>query len=174
MRLSVPVEGVLDQLPVQLAPCLTCLWTLSFWRQVHQQMDLHIEQILPFMDVAWKPASEIGSVSAQGTHLASASGDMSVKLWSFAKQKCVATFKGHKQAVWGVAWHDQGNFLASCSMDQSVRIWDFATGKIRQIFRCTVAADYPCQVDRIPHRAAPDRQPAVQPGVWPQFMWFNI
>lgn len=72
----------------------------------------------------------------QGTHLASASGDMSVKLWSFAKQRCVANLKGHTQAVWGVAWHDQGTFLASCSMDQSLRIWDSATGKCRQILRC--------------------------------------
>ena len=74
-------------------------------------------------------------VCLQGTHLASGSGDMCVKLWSFAKQKCMATFKGHTHPVWGVAWHSQGDFLASCSMDQTVRLWDFATGRVRQILR---------------------------------------
>jgi WD40 repeat protein len=56
-----------------------------------------------------------------GTSLASGSGDASVKLWSFEKQRCVATFTEHKQAVWGVRYHDQGEWLASCSLDHSVR-----------------------------------------------------
>ena len=72
----------------------------------------------------------------QGTHLASGSGDMAVKAWSFARQRCVATFQGHSQAVWGVAWHHQGDFLASCSMDQTLRIWDLAAGRVRQVLRC--------------------------------------
>ena len=71
----------------------------------------------------------------QGAFLASASGDACIKLWSFAKQKCVATYKAHTQAVWGVAWHHEGNFLASCSLDQSLRIWDYTNGQSRQILR---------------------------------------
>jgi len=56
-----------------------------------------------------------------GTSLASGSGDATVKLWSFERQRCVATFTDHKQAVWGVRYHDQGDWLASCSLDHSVR-----------------------------------------------------
>lgn len=48
-------------------------------------------------------------------------GDGSVKIWSFEKQKCVATFTEHKQAVWAVACHDQGDWLASSSLDHTVR-----------------------------------------------------
>ena len=72
----------------------------------------------------------------QGTHLASGAGDSTVKLWSFEKQKCVATYSDHTQAVWGVAFHDSGNFVASCSLDHSVRLWDVTTGKCRQSMRC--------------------------------------
>ena len=79
------------------------------------------------------PDSE--AVPVQGTHLASVSGDASVKLWSFEQQKCVATYTDHTQAVWGVAFHDMGDFVASCSLDHSVRLWDITTSKCRQSFR---------------------------------------
>ena len=75
----------------------------------------------------------------QGTHLASGAGDSTVKLWSFEKQKCVATYSDHTQAVWGVAFHDSGNFVASCSLDHSVRLWDVTTGKCRQSMRWVAA-----------------------------------
>lgn len=71
----------------------------------------------------------------QGSHLASASGDSSVKLWSFEQQRCVATYTDHTQAVWGVAFHDLGDFVASCSLDHSARLWDITTSKCRQSFR---------------------------------------
>jgi WD40 repeat protein len=48
-------------------------------------------------------------------------GDGTVKLWSFEKQKCVATLSDHKQAVWSVKHHHAGDWLASCSLDHSVR-----------------------------------------------------
>lgn len=44
-----------------------------------------------------------------------------MKLWSFEKQKCVATLSDHKQAVWAVKYHHAGDWLASCSLDHSVR-----------------------------------------------------
>lgn len=72
---------------------------------------------------------------AQGSHLASASGDATVKLWSFEQQRCVATYCDHTQAVWGVAFHDLGDFVASCSLDHSTRLWDTTTSKCRQSFR---------------------------------------
>ena len=75
---------------------------------------------------------------AQGTHLASGSGDASVKLWSFEQQRCVATYSDHTQAVWGVAFHDLGDFVASCSLDHSTRLWDITTSKCRQSFRCNL------------------------------------
>lgn len=56
-----------------------------------------------------------------GASLASGGGDGRVKLWSFERQRCVATLAEHKQAVWGVRYHDGGEWLASCSLDHTVR-----------------------------------------------------
>ena len=53
--------------------------------------------------------------------LASASGDASVKLWSFERQRCAATLSEHKQAVWAVRFHCGGDWLASASLDHTVR-----------------------------------------------------
>lgn len=83
----------------------------------------------------WSSLATWHTAGLQGTHLASGAGDSTVKLWSFEKQKCVATYSDHTQAVWGVAFHDSGNFVASCSLDHSVRLWDVTTGKCRQSLR---------------------------------------
>ena len=52
-----------------------------------------------------------------GSHLATSSGDKSVKIWDFANSCCTATFLEHKQPVWAVKFHDTGDFLLSASMD---------------------------------------------------------
>lgn len=56
--------------------------------------------------------------------LATSSGDSTVKIWNFEKQKCVHTFSDHLQAVWSVSWHSCGNFLVSGSRDKTAKIWD--------------------------------------------------
>lgn len=72
----------------------------------------------------------------QGTHLVSASGDCTVKLWSFEAAKCISTFTEHTQAVWDACFHDTGDFVASCSLDHSARLWDVNSQRCRQTFRC--------------------------------------
>jgi WD40 repeat protein len=59
-----------------------------------------------------------------GKLLATSSGDSTVKLWNFEKQKCIHTFSDHLQAVWGVGFHSTGNFLVSASRDNTAKIWD--------------------------------------------------
>lgn len=58
-----------------------------------------------------------------------------LQVWSFEAQRCTTTFAEHKQAVWGVRWHDQGDWLASCSLDHTVRLWDVVSGRCRQVLR---------------------------------------
>jgi WD40 repeat protein len=59
-----------------------------------------------------------------GKLLATGSGDRTVKLWNFEKQKCVYTFNEHLEAVWAVNWHSCGDFLLSASKDKTCKIWD--------------------------------------------------
>lgn len=83
------------------------------------------------LPVPWQEWVSCAEFHPRGTHLASGSGDTTVKVWDFEKQRCMLTLTLHSQAVWDVAWHDTGNFLASASLDHVSRLWDVTTGERR-------------------------------------------
>ena len=67
--------------------------------------------------------------SPDGTMLASASGDNTVKLWNAATGENIATLEGHTREVNSVAFSPNGATLASASDDGSIKLWNVATGK---------------------------------------------
>src|SRR5262249_53265296 len=69
------------------------------------------------------------TLSPDGTLLASASNDCTVKLWNIATGRELVTLKGHTGFVTNVAFSPDGQSLASSSWDQTVRLWDSKTGK---------------------------------------------
>jgi len=70
------------------------------------------------------------SWSPDGTQLASASLDYSVRLWNLANQQNTTTYMGHTQAVLTVAWSHHSYQLASGGQDNTVRVWDTAGNAI--------------------------------------------
>ena len=70
--------------------------------------------------VAWSP---------DGTRLASAGGDGTVKVWEAASSKGTLTLRGHTNTVKSVAWSPDGTRLASTSWDATVKVWEAASGK---------------------------------------------
>ncbi len=64
------------------------------------------------------------SFSPNGTRLASASDDNTVRLWNTETGEEVAVLKGHTGSVTGVAYSPDGNRLVSSSRDGTIKLWD--------------------------------------------------
>src|SRR5215475_2018032 len=68
--------------------------------------------------------------SPNGTRLASASGDGTVRLWEARMGQPVGQpLQGHTAGVWSVAFSPDGTRLASASEDRTVRLWEATTGQ---------------------------------------------
>ena len=70
--------------------------------------------------------------SQDGSQLASASIDQTVRLWDPATGQEVQKLEGHTDGIMAVAFSQDGSQLASASGDQTVRLWDPATGQEMQ------------------------------------------
>ena len=67
--------------------------------------------------------------SPDGTKLASASGDTTVRMWDLNTECPQYTCSGHKGWVLYVAFSPDGKTLASAGMDHNILLWDAETGK---------------------------------------------
>jgi WD40 repeat protein len=65
----------------------------------------------------------------QGTLIASASDDETIRIWNVAKGRAERILVGHTNGVRAVAFSADGTRLVSGSVDRTVRVWDVATGK---------------------------------------------
>ncbi|KAI8625445.1 hypothetical protein F5Y19DRAFT_265094 [Xylariaceae sp. FL1651] len=132
-----PLQAYVSALIFSPARCLT--------RELFQ--DEEPEWIIrkPAMEIDWNAclqtfeshSSSVTSVtySRDGTRLASASNDNTVKIWDPATGDCLQTLKSHSGWVNSVTYSPNGTRLASASNDKTVKIWDPATGDCLQTLK---------------------------------------
>lgn len=65
--------------------------------------------------------------SPDGTRLASASSDRTLKIWDSITGMCLRTLEGHKDVVWACTWSPDGTRIASASSDRTLKIWDITS-----------------------------------------------
>lgn len=61
--------------------------------------------------------------------LASCSDDLTIRLWSIGKQKCIKILKKHTYHITTVKFTTKGNILISGSADETITIWDIISGR---------------------------------------------
>ncbi|KAK3746271.1 hypothetical protein QZH41_016527 [Actinostola sp. cb2023] len=67
--------------------------------------------------------------SPDGRHLASGSGDTTVRFWDVSTETPHFTCQGHNHWILHIAWSPDGKKLASACKSGEIRIWDPETGK---------------------------------------------
>lgn len=66
--------------------------------------------------------------SPDGTRLASASADKTVKVWRVSDGELLVTLKGHEKGCSDCAWTSDGRYLVSASDDKNLHLWDVDPG----------------------------------------------
>ncbi len=57
--------------------------------------------------------------------VATASDDLTWKIWTLPHGELIMSGEGHKDWVSGIDFHPKGSHLATCSGDSTIKIWDF-------------------------------------------------
>jgi hypothetical protein len=66
--------------------------------------------------------------SPDGQMLASAGGDLTVRLWNLTTRREVACLKGHTDSIWALSFAPDGKTVATCSRDGTVKLWNLTVG----------------------------------------------
>lgn len=87
-----------------------------------------------FLNMRMRHTKEVKSLaySPDGTELASASVDHTIRIWDTEDGSNVRVLQGHTDTVNSVAYSPDSKWIVSASGDRSVGVWDAETGRLVQ------------------------------------------
>jgi WD40 repeat protein len=107
---------------------------LAIGRQSHVQLvDAETGKALRLLKGHTGQVNDV-AFSNDGSLIATASNDRTVRVWEAASGTHVATLRGHANQVGSVAFSPDGSLIASASDDFTARTWDTATWTHRTTF----------------------------------------
>jgi WD40 repeat protein len=62
--------------------------------------------------------------------LASASTDMTIKIWNSTSGEILKSLRDHKNIINDIIWLKHQQYLVSCSKDETIKMWNITNGKI--------------------------------------------
>ncbi len=102
-----------------------------YWRRKFASAHQTFKEDSALLGVAFSP---------DGSRIASACSDYTVKVWDVATGQKALNLRGQLASVTGVAFSPDGKRLACASDDGTVRIWDTATGRDSLTFKMHAGA----------------------------------
>jgi len=125
------------------------------------------EQVLPRVH---SQEVQAVAVSPDGARIATGDGEGTIVLWD-AQGRPLRRLRGHRNAIFGLAFDPSGQRLLSTSYDNDLRLWDLASGTTLRVFQGHTAGLWSVAVaDGLAYTAANDgtlrRWPLNGPGQW--------
>ena len=82
------------------------------------------------------------SFNAQGTQIATASWDHTVRVWDYQTRQPVAEFNADSDRVWSAAFSPSGDTLATSGEDGAILLWDLNSQQSKLLDQMTAANQY--------------------------------
>ncbi|WP_342596722.1 hypothetical protein VKI21_12220 [Cyanobacterium aponinum UTEX 3222] len=72
-------------------------------------------------------------INSEGTLLASASDDRTIKLWDLPSGRLLNTLTGHTNSITSLVMNREETLLASASDDRTIKLWELSSGRLLHI-----------------------------------------